>query len=310
MYTREASPQDWARTQNNLGLAFCSQGQREEGEEGLWLLEKAVEAYGEALTIRTREALPQQWAMTQYNLGIALSSQGEQLGGEEGMLLLSQAVEAHQQALTVYTRETQPQQWVKTQYVLGETYILLKDWPNVAKSFGNVLTLYPRNERAYRVASTINHEALFNYPEAFRLHQQWLGHSKSVPSAEFYYAETHFTTARFSECEQHIAKLLAKPDLEGNVRIILQAIEIANLLAMGKSDLVSAKIDLLIAVVASQQPDFRGKGRFDGTRHFIGQHEKLASHRAWLDQLFEAIGGSDREAILKGLREVQAKFKQ
>ena len=41
------------------------------GPEGLRRLSEAVEAYRQALTVRTRDDLPQDWAMTQNNLGNA-----------------------------------------------------------------------------------------------------------------------------------------------------------------------------------------------------------------------------------------------
>ena len=39
------------------------------GPEGLRRLSEAVEAYRQALTVRTRDDLPQDWARTQNNLG-------------------------------------------------------------------------------------------------------------------------------------------------------------------------------------------------------------------------------------------------
>jgi len=47
---------------------------------------------------------------------------------------------------------------------------------------------------------------------------------------------------------------------------------------------------------------------FEGAKHFISQNEKLASHRPWLLQLFAAIEGENRAAILAGLREARASF--
>ena len=43
-----------------------------------------MEAYRQALTVRTRDDLPQDWAMTQNNLGIALWALGERQGGAGG----------------------------------------------------------------------------------------------------------------------------------------------------------------------------------------------------------------------------------
>ncbi|KOP26270.1 hypothetical protein AMR41_11260, partial [Hapalosiphon sp. MRB220] len=67
VYTREAFPQDWAMTQNNLGTAY---GDRILGERAN-NLESAIAAFESALEVRTREAFPQDWATTQNNLGIA-----------------------------------------------------------------------------------------------------------------------------------------------------------------------------------------------------------------------------------------------
>ena len=64
-------PLDWAMTQNNLGNALSTLGERESGTARL---EEAVAAYRAALEEWTRERVPLDWAMTQNNLGTALSS--------------------------------------------------------------------------------------------------------------------------------------------------------------------------------------------------------------------------------------------
>ena len=68
-WTRERVPLDWATTQNNLGNALRSLGERESGTARL---EEAVAAFREALKEWTRERVPLDWAMTQNNLGNAL----------------------------------------------------------------------------------------------------------------------------------------------------------------------------------------------------------------------------------------------
>jgi hypothetical protein len=92
--TRDHLPQDWARTQNNLGAVLASLGERQGGADGARRLAEAVQAYRQALTVRTREALPQQWARTQHNLGNALQIQIRLAGfpiGLEQVDRLSQA---------------------------------------------------------------------------------------------------------------------------------------------------------------------------------------------------------------------------
>ena len=80
-YTRERVPLDWARTQNNLGIALATLGERESGTEKL---EEAVAAYRAALEEYTRERVPLDWAKTQKNLGNALGRLGERESGTGG----------------------------------------------------------------------------------------------------------------------------------------------------------------------------------------------------------------------------------
>jgi hypothetical protein len=72
-------------TQNNLGIALRSLGERQGGAEGMRRLAEAVEALRQALTVRTRDDLPQQWAITQNNLGNALQIQLRLQGFPKGL---------------------------------------------------------------------------------------------------------------------------------------------------------------------------------------------------------------------------------
>lgn len=85
-------------TQNNLGTALRSLGERESGTERL---EEAVEALKEF----TRERVPFDWAGTQYNLGSALTSLGAR---ESGTKRLEEAIAAYREALQEYTPESAP----------------------------------------------------------------------------------------------------------------------------------------------------------------------------------------------------------
>jgi tetratricopeptide (TPR) repeat protein len=76
--TRERVPLDWAMTQNNLGNALFTLGEREGGTARL---EQALAAYRAALEELTRERVPLDWARTQTNLGTALSTLGERESG-------------------------------------------------------------------------------------------------------------------------------------------------------------------------------------------------------------------------------------
>src|ERR1700688_4700796 len=107
--SRERVPLDWAMTQNDLGTALSTLGERETGTARL---DEAVVAFREALKERTRERVPLEWAATQNNLGTALSSLGAR---ESGTARLDEAVVAFREALKEYTRERVPLQWAAIQ---------------------------------------------------------------------------------------------------------------------------------------------------------------------------------------------------
>ena len=112
-------PLDWAMTQNNLGAALWSLGERESGTARL---EEAVMACRAALEERTRERVPLYWAGTQNNLGTALKTLGER---ESGTARLEEAVAAYRAALEEQTRERVPLDWARTQNNLGNALRML-----------------------------------------------------------------------------------------------------------------------------------------------------------------------------------------
>jgi tetratricopeptide (TPR) repeat protein len=113
MAPRARVPLDWAATQNNLGNALLTLGERESGTARL---EEAVAAYREALQEQTRERVPLDWAMTEMNLGNALVRLGER---ESGTARLEEAVAAYRAALEERTRARVPLKWAMTQMNLG-----------------------------------------------------------------------------------------------------------------------------------------------------------------------------------------------
>ena len=110
---RERVPLEWAETQNNLGVALWTLGER---ESGTGRLEEAVAAFRAGLEERTRERVPLEWAMTQNNLAIVLWTLH---GRESGTGRLEEAVEAFRTALQEITRERDPLLWAKAQNNLG-----------------------------------------------------------------------------------------------------------------------------------------------------------------------------------------------
>ncbi len=104
---RATRPLDWAMTQNNLGNALATLGERGDGAA----LAQAVAAFEQALLEYTRDRAPLDWAMTQNNLGNAMLTLGRR--GDDAAL--AQAVTAYEQALLERTRDRAPLAWAMTQ---------------------------------------------------------------------------------------------------------------------------------------------------------------------------------------------------
>jgi len=227
--------------------------------------------------------------------------------------LLSQAVEAFKRSLEVRSFEYLPEAWASSQNNLAETYTYLEDWSNVAACYANVLKVYPDYEKAYQTASYLYHEVLHkdsaDYASAFILNQNWLAHHPEDLSAQCDFAEKHFTTSRFAECQTRLTALLANAEITPSTQIALRTLQIANAVGLNQTAKIPAHLETLQQAIVSQPDTFKVDWTFEGTKHLISQNEKLASHRPWLLQLFAAIELEDgREAILAALQEVRRKF--
>ncbi|XWK87948.1 MAG: tetratricopeptide repeat protein [Phormidium sp.] len=112
---REPGSEKWAGTQNNLAVAYYYRIKGERAEN----IEKAIEIYNQALTVRTRDAFPEKWAGTQNNLANAYLNR---IRGERAENL-EQAIAYYTAALTVYTRDAFPEDWAQTQNNLANAYL-------------------------------------------------------------------------------------------------------------------------------------------------------------------------------------------
>jgi hypothetical protein len=90
--------------------------------------------------------------------------------------------------------------------------------------------------------------------------------------------------------------------------VVARAIEIAVLVAQGKTQGIPGKLTELRLDVAARPKDFTSGWEFEGTRHFIRQDERLAPWRDWLFQLFDALDAKDRDSMLAGLDTVRSRF--
>jgi tetratricopeptide (TPR) repeat protein len=301
---REQNPRLWATVLIDIGMAQGEIGIRAAGPAIHAHLNGAVQAYHKALEVYTRKDLPQQWATTQNNLGAVLQNQGIRTVGEAGTRLLGEAVQAYQKALEVRTRKDLPQDWAMTQNNLGEAYMMLENWANAAASYVNVLYVYPDYRKAYKEAHFLYHEKLFAFADAFALNETWVERHPGDIFAESNFTEVHFTTGRFDQAESRFAALLANPDLETPQAIVLQALEIATLLALNKDSAIPPKLEVLRAAIAAQPERLPIGWTFAGAKHFIRQHKRLADHN-WLIELLSALEKTDRSTVLAVLDAAQ-----
>ncbi|GCE93203.1 hypothetical protein NIES46_12520 [Arthrospira platensis NIES-46] len=114
VYTRTASPEQWAMTQNDLAIAYCNRIRGERAEN----LEMAIDYYKAALQVYTRTIYPEDWAMTQNNLANAYLYR---IRGERAENL-EMAIDYYKAALQVRTRTTYPEDWAMTQNNLAIAY--------------------------------------------------------------------------------------------------------------------------------------------------------------------------------------------
>ena len=176
VFTRERLPLDWARTQNNLGSAFLSLGERQ--PMAGWF-EKAIQAYSAALQVLSRKEAPLDWAAAQSNLGfvllrlcerdIALEPGGPRAsdfpaGARAGPFVqgslapaiserLRQAVSAFQASLEERTRARAPLDWAGTQNNLANALLKLGAGENgtariqeAVAAYGAALQEYTREQ--------------------------------------------------------------------------------------------------------------------------------------------------------------------
>ncbi len=310
--SKEESPQAWFDLTLEIAGTNRALGIRTAGTEIQKYFDAALNAYRGALSAVPKADRPEQWAAAQIGIGNVLAGQGIRTGGEPGGQLLGEAVDAYKNALEVRVYEYLPVDWAQTQNNLAETYGYLRDSANSAACFTNVLKVYPDYQEAYQTASLIYHETIFNYDQAFILNQNWHERHPDDQSARLDFAEKHFTTGRFPECETRIAEILENPEVAASSQVALQAVGLANATALAKLSETNDSLERLISTVSTQVESFKVSWQFNGTRHFIdiSENEHLATHREWLLSLFQALEGENRQAILAALRQVQATWQQ
>jgi tetratricopeptide (TPR) repeat protein len=114
VFTREASPGEWANIQNVLGIIYRDRTVGKKAEN----LERAIAYFEASLEVTTREVFPREWSIAQSNLGVAY---GERIWGDRSENW-ERAIAYAETALQVLTYEAFPYDWARTQVNLGVAY--------------------------------------------------------------------------------------------------------------------------------------------------------------------------------------------
>jgi tetratricopeptide (TPR) repeat protein len=125
--TTDDHPEERAETQTLLGQALVLESEPSvSGSDIRWSdregLKMAIEAYEEALAVRTRESHPREYAETKNLLGRALVILSGPASGPEDAANLKRAIRAFEEALTIRTLEASPRDYAETQNNLGIAY--------------------------------------------------------------------------------------------------------------------------------------------------------------------------------------------
>lgn len=115
VYTREETPLDWARTQNNKGVTLRNMMGLLAGSERLQTLRATISCFNTALLERRREITPMDWAATQESKGNALSDLAELVGDDERTQTLQAALACFDTALEERRREANHVNWARAQ---------------------------------------------------------------------------------------------------------------------------------------------------------------------------------------------------
>ena len=154
-YTPDVAPLDYAKTQNDLGVAYL---RLSEHEDPVGNLRRAIEAFEEVLRFRTPGVALLDYARTQTNLGTAywrLSEYEDPVGN------LQRAIEAFREALRFRTPDVAPLNYAMTQHNLGTAYSRLSEYEDpvgnlqrAIEAFGEALRFRTPERTPLRYAET------------------------------------------------------------------------------------------------------------------------------------------------------------
>jgi hypothetical protein len=291
------SPTDWAMTQNNLGGALVSLGERQPGAEGLRSLSGAVEAYRAALQVYTRAAMPQDWAATQNSLGYTLSKRAGRQSGAESLQSLRDAAVACRSALEVYTREEQPLSWAATQDSLGYALVGLGERQTGAEGVENL----EKAVESFRLATEVYTRD--TRPEGWAEIQDHLGRALQVL----------IPREGFVRGLDRIDRLANADGLRDDpvAQASLRAMAVYSDAASGRDAEARRALAELVGLVERQKGDFRLVWKWSTLRASLAESKEpvVVGRREGLSKLLDALEpGRDRDALRADLKRLAGAF--
>ncbi|HUT03694.1 MAG TPA: CHAT domain-containing protein [bacterium] len=168
---RDRYPEDWARTQSNLGAAH-SDLPSATVEERAANLEEALKCFRAALKVYQRDRYPEHWAAVQNNLGetyLVLPSSSSQ----ERAKNLRQAIRCCLAALEVRKKDHYPKEWAMTKNNLAGAYCALP-------TSGRQELAANMNEAVRCLRAALKVFQKQDYPEGWAMTQNNLGEAYRV----------------------------------------------------------------------------------------------------------------------------------
>jgi tetratricopeptide (TPR) repeat protein len=315
VYTKADSPDDWASTQNNLGLALADERLGAGGDKAAALLDQAAQAYRSALEVYTKADSPDDWASTQNNLGLALTEEALDAGGDKAVALLDQSAQAYRSALEVNTRADSPQDWAADQNNLGSVLRFEGErasgdkaaalFEEAVECYESALQVEPGLEYSLVKAGSLYHERLFRFDRALEMDERWAKIDPS-PIAKLSLAEAELTTNHFAECLQQ-EEPLADSALAPPVIVFRDVLKLACKWATGDKSATLSTDEAL----ASKTPVLKaGYWDFSGTIHFLSNSPAFRKGRASWIALLTAIQNGDSAGMTAALHQLESILQQ
>lgn len=261
----------------------------------------AGDRYRAALSILDRAEQPELSAVVLHDLAAANYELGVLGGGNEAAAHLTRSADALKSVLEIQTLEETPLEWTQTQAMLLRVYEDLGDAAGMAAVVAELFSADPTNREYYKLSHALNHEVLFDFENAHSGTLSWLERFPDDMDALCNLAETRFTTGRFEPALALIGALLDSGQLPPELEAAMRMLEIANLLALSRTNEVAARLDSLRAQVEAQPDDFTVGWTFEGSSHYVGNEAALEKHRGTLFGLLWAAETGQRDALLTAI---------